>query len=56
MNQYQYISAVMSNVHESIESWTRDLLRHAGIETIEVVGTVNKGENRSVAIKCMENF
>jgi len=38
MNQYQYISAVMSNVHESIESWTRDLLRHAGIETIEVYG------------------
>ena len=38
MNQYEYISEVMSSVHESIESWTRDLLRHAGIETIEVYG------------------
>lgn len=38
MNQYEYISEVMSSVHESIEGWTRDLLRHAGIETIEVYG------------------
>lgn len=38
MNQYEYISEVMSSVHESIETWTRDLLRHAGIETIEVYG------------------
>jgi len=26
------------------------------LQIIKVVGTVNKGENRSVAIKCMENF
>lgn len=38
MNQFQYISEVMTNVHESVEDWARDLLRTAGLETIEVYG------------------
>ena len=38
MNQFQYISEVMSNVHESVEDWARDLLRTAGLETIEIYG------------------
>jgi hypothetical protein len=38
MNQFAYISQVMSNVHESVEGWARDLLRTAGLETTEVYG------------------
>ncbi len=38
MNQYEYVSLVMSNVHEAIEGWARNLLRSAGIETTEVYG------------------
>ena len=38
MNQFAYISQVMSNVHESIEGWARNLLRSAGLETTEVYG------------------
>ena len=38
MNQFAYISQVMSNVHESVEGWARDLLRSAGLETTEVYG------------------
>ena len=38
MNQFAYISQVMSNVHESIEGWARGLLRSAGLETTEVYG------------------
>ena len=38
MNQFAYISQVMSNVHESVEGWARDLLRAAGLETTEVYG------------------
>ncbi len=38
MNQYAYISEVMSNVHESVEGWARDLLRSAGLDTTEVYG------------------
>lgn len=38
MNQFAYISQVMSNVHESVEGWARNLLRSAGLETTEVYG------------------
>lgn len=38
MKQYAYISQVMSNVHESIEGWARDILRASGLETTEVYG------------------
>ncbi|MEC7986995.1 MAG: hypothetical protein VX278_17635 [Myxococcota bacterium] len=38
MNQLEYVSVVASAVHEELESWARNLLREAGIETTEVYG------------------
>lgn len=38
MNQLEYISAVSSSVHESVENWARNLLREGGIETTEIYG------------------
>ncbi len=38
MNQLEYISSTSTKIHEALEHWARDLLREAGLETIEVYG------------------
>ena len=38
MNQLEYISTITTNLHGNIESWARNLLREAGIDTTEVYG------------------
>jgi hypothetical protein len=38
MNQLEYISTITTNLHGHIEAWARNLLREAGIDTIEVYG------------------
>ncbi|MBM76200.1 MAG: hypothetical protein CMK59_12425 [Proteobacteria bacterium] len=38
MNQLEYISSTSTKIHEALEHWARELLREAGLETIEVYG------------------